>query len=78
LGVVTRITTKYQTTVPAEVRERLGLGRGDFVEFLIEGSSVRLRKAKRRLPDEVAFKLAQMAAMSDWDTPEDDEAFRDL
>ena len=78
MGVVTRLTTKYQTTVPAEVRERLGLGKGDFVEFVIEGSAVRLRKARRRLSDDAAFKLAQMEAMSDWDTPEDDEAFRDL
>lgn len=78
MGVVTRLTTKYQTTVPAEVREKLQLGKGDMVEFLIEGRAVRLRKAKRRLSDDAAFRLAQMQAMSDWDTPEDDEAFRDL
>jgi antitoxin PrlF len=78
MGVVTRLTTKYQTTVPAEVRAKLGLVKGDHVEFLIEGRSVRLKKARRRLSDDASFRLAQMQAMSDWDTPEDDEAFRDL
>jgi AbrB family looped-hinge helix DNA binding protein len=78
MGVVTRLTTKYQTTIPAEVRSKLGIGKGDFVEFVIEGRSVRLKKARRRLREEEAFRLAQMDACGDWNTPEDDEAFRDL
>ena len=78
MGVVTRLTTKYQTTVPAEVREKLGLGKGDLVEFVIEGKSVRLKKARRRLTEEEAFQLSQMDAFGDWNTPEDDEAFRDI
>ena len=78
MGVVTRLTTKYQTTIPAEVRSKLGISKGDLVEFVIEGRSVRLKKARRRLTDEEAFRLAQMDAFGDWNTPEDDEAFRDL
>jgi antitoxin PrlF len=78
MGVVTRLTTKYQTTIPAEIRNKLGIGKGDFVEFVIEGKSVRLKKARRRLSDEDALRLAQMQAFGDWDTPEDDEAFRDI
>lgn len=75
---VTRLTAKHQTTIPAEVRRVLGIKAGDHVEFTIEGSTVTLRKAEPRLPDEVAFRLMQAHAMRDWDTPEDDEAFRDL
>ena len=37
-----------------------------------------LRKAERQLTDDLVFRLVQTHAMRDWDTPEDDEAFRDL
>jgi AbrB family looped-hinge helix DNA binding protein len=75
---VTRLTVKHQTTIPAEVRRALGIKAGDHVEFTVEGERVTLRKAESRLSDEVAFRLMQAHAMRDWDTPEDDEAFRDL
>jgi AbrB family looped-hinge helix DNA binding protein len=76
--IVTRLTTKHQTTIPLEVRRALGVEAGDQVEFRVEGTSVTLRKAERRLPDDLVFQLVQTHAMRDWDTPEDDEAFRDL
>jgi AbrB family looped-hinge helix DNA binding protein len=75
---VTRLTVNHQTTIPAEVRRALGIKAGDRVEFTVEGDRVTLRKAEPRLSDEVAFRLMQAHAMRDWDTPEDDEAFRDL
>jgi hypothetical protein len=56
----------------------LGLRAGDQVEFSVEGSTVTLRKAEPRLSDDLVFRLVQAHAMRDWDTPEDDEAFRDL
>jgi AbrB family looped-hinge helix DNA binding protein len=78
MATVTRLTTKHQTTIPAEVRQVLGLQAGDQVEFSVEGSTVTLRKAEPRLSDDLVFRLVQAHAMRDWDTPEDDEAFRDL
>ena len=75
---VTRLTTKHQTTIPLEVRRALGLRAGDQVEFSVEGNTVILRKAEPRLSDDLVFRLVQAHAMRDWDTPEDDEAFRDL
>jgi antitoxin PrlF len=75
---VTRLTTKNQTTIPVEVRRALGLKAGDQVEFSVDGSTVTLRKAQARLSDDLVFRLVQADAMRDWDTPEDDEAFRDL
>jgi antitoxin PrlF len=73
-----QVACKHQTTIPAEVRRALGLEAGDRVEFSIEGSTVTLRKAEPRLSDDLVFRLVQAHAMRDWDTPEDDEAFRDL
>ena len=75
---VTRLTTNHQTTIPVEVRRVLGLAAGDQVEFRIEGATVTLRKAEPRLSEDLVFRLVQTHAMRDWDTPEDDEAFRDL
>ena len=72
------MTTKHQTTIPAEVRRVLGLRAGDRVEFRVEGATVTLRKAEPRLSEDLIFRLIQAHAMRDWDTPEDDEAFRDL
>jgi len=43
-----RITSKGQVTIPIEIRERLGLLPNSEVEFEVEGSSVRIRKARGR------------------------------
>ena len=78
MATVTRLTTKHQTTIPVEVRRVLGLQAGDQVEFRVESGTVTLRKAVPRLSEDLVFRLIQAHAMRDWDTPEDDEAFRDL
>jgi antitoxin PrlF len=78
VATVTRLTTKHQTTIPVEVRRTLGLKAGDEVEFSVGGNALTLRKAEPRLSEDLVFRLVQALAMRDWDTPEDDEAFRDL
>ncbi len=78
MAIITKLTTKHQTTIPAEVRSVLGVKAGDQVEFQIENDRVTISKAKPGLSDDLAFGLAQATSMRDWDTPEDDEAFRDL
>jgi AbrB family looped-hinge helix DNA binding protein len=75
---VTRLTTKYQTTIPAAVRRALGLKAGDRVVFAINGRKVTVAKAKPGLSEDLAWRLTRARSMGDWDTPEDDEAFRDL
>jgi len=42
------ITSKGQTTVPREVRERLGVGPGDTLEWEVEGNAARVTAATRR------------------------------
>ena len=42
-----RITSKGQVTIPVEIRERLGLLPNSEVEFIVDGSTVRIRKARR-------------------------------
>ncbi len=41
------ITSKGQTTVPAEVRRMLGVGSGDALQWEVEGSAVRITVADR-------------------------------
>jgi AbrB family looped-hinge helix DNA binding protein len=41
-----RITTKGQVTIPVDIRERLGLLPNTEVEFVLDGDTVRLRKAE--------------------------------
>ena len=78
MPAATRLTSKHQTTIPVEIRRVLGLKAGDRVAFAVKGKTVTIEKAKPRISDDVAFALAQAHSMRDWDTPEDDEAFRDL
>lgn len=40
-----RITSKGQVTIPAEIREQLGLHAGSVVEMEVDGGEVRIRKA---------------------------------
>lgn len=44
-----KITSKGQVTIPQEIRERLGLLPYSEVEFEIDGDSVRIRKAGKRM-----------------------------
>ncbi len=39
-----RITSKGQVTIPADIRERLGLHSGSIVQMEIDGEDVRIRK----------------------------------
>ena len=43
------ITSKYQTTVPQEIRERLQVGRGDVLHWRLENGAVRV------VPSRIAF-----------------------
>ena len=70
-----RLTTKYQATVPTSVRKLLQLKAGDLVCFEIEGNEVRLRRAT---PLDVAFTQALEGTLTEWSSEQDDQAFKDL
>jgi len=73
---VSKLTSKYQTTIPAPVRETLMLEKGDSLAFEIgDDGSVTVRKA---VPLDVPFEHALGATLSEWESGEDDEAYRDL
>lgn len=70
-----RLTSKGQVTVPKEVRTRLQLQPGDVLSYEVEGDEVRVRKVGRF---DAAWHRALSTTLEEWNTPEDDEAFRDL
>ena len=73
--IVSRLTSKGQATIPVSVRRALNLKPGDRVAFEISGRRVTLRRVDPR--DRAFLKLSE-PAFSDWLSPEDEEAFRDL
>jgi antitoxin PrlF len=70
-----RLTRKYQATIPADVRRALKLKQGDTVQFEIEGDRVTLRR--QRVADRTYLRGLE-ANLSEWNSPYDDEAYGDL
>jgi antitoxin PrlF len=70
-----KLTSKFQATVPLPVRKALHLKAGDLVGFEIEGNEVRLRRAT---PLDLAFTQALEGTLSEWSSKEDDKAFKGL
>lgn len=72
---ISTLTSKGQATIPAEVRKSLALKAGDKVTFEIIDHKVILQKAQ---PFDYQYHNALSQTLSEWDSPEDDEAYRDL
>jgi AbrB family looped-hinge helix DNA binding protein len=70
-----KLTKKYQATIPEPVRRLLHLEAGDAVAFDIEGDDVHLRKAR---PVDLAFTQSLEKTLSEWVSQADEEAYRDL
>ena len=70
-----KLTKKYQATIPEPVRRLLRLEAGDAIAFDIEGDDVHLRKAR---PVDLAFTRSLEGTLNEWASEADDEAYRDL
>ena len=75
MAAISRLTKKYQATIPREVREALGLGHGDQVVFEVQGETAILRKAQ---PIDLQFLKGVESTLGEWLSQEDEEAYRDL
>jgi AbrB family looped-hinge helix DNA binding protein len=72
---ISKLTKKYQATVPEPVRKKLNLNAGDVIAFEIEDDTIRLRKAR---PVDIEFNNALIPTLSEWDSQNDEEAYSDL
>ncbi|WP_416137924.1 AbrB/MazE/SpoVT family DNA-binding domain-containing protein [Halomonas sp. HK25] len=70
-----RLTSKYQATIPGAVRKALDLHAGDAISFEIEDGEIRLRKAH---PLDLAFTHAVEETLSERGSDADEEAYREL
>lgn len=71
-----RLTSKYQATVPKEVRRQLKLESGDQIIYeLLPDGSVMIRKSS---PLDLEYLLALNATLNEWESSEDEQAYKDL
>jgi AbrB family looped-hinge helix DNA binding protein len=70
-----KLTKKYQATIPGPVRKILHLGAGDVIVFDIEDDGIHVRKAR---PADLLFARALEGTMNEWESAADEEAYRDL
>lgn len=69
--LTSKVSSKAQTVIPREVRERLGLKPGDLLAYRYTKSGVVIEKCASVEDD-------PFAAFTEWASPEDDEAYSDL
>ncbi len=73
--LTSRLSAKGQVTIPKEIRDELELDPGDVVGYELRDGVVVLRRLEAF---DRAFHRALSETLDEWETPEDDEAFRDL
>lgn len=71
-----KLTAKFQATIPKEIRSLLGLKKGDRIIFEItRDSHVEIRKATAM--DMVYLKSVE-STLSEWNSENDDQDFKNL
>jgi antitoxin PrlF len=70
-----RLSSKGQVTIPALVRSAIGLKPGDLVAYDVQDGVVTLRRVD---PIDSSFHAALSGTLTEWGSPEDEAAFRDL
>jgi len=76
MRLISRITTKGQITIPKAVRSALGLADGDLVSFALEDDQATLRKIAQQ--PEATAAGAVGTELTEWASPADEDAYRDL
>jgi antitoxin PrlF len=67
-----KITSKSQTVIPREVRERLKLKPGDRLRYVVTPGGVRIEKAERHSEDD------PFAVFTEWSSAADEKAYDKL
>lgn len=73
--LVSKVSSKGQVTIPKAVRDRLRARPGDFIEYDIQDTVVVVRRVE---PFDREFHAALSDTLTEWSSPEDEKAFRDL
>jgi antitoxin PrlF len=70
--IISKLTSKAQTTIPQPVRSALHLKEGDTIAYQIEGDRVVISRAAHDLADD------PFATFSEWDSEADRRAYGKL
>ena len=71
-----RVTAKGQATIPKRIRIAAHIREGDMLLFLLDSNN---RIIIKRLDTPVDVELSALQqTLSEWNSPQDDEAWRDL
>lgn len=70
-----KLSIKGQVTIPREIREKAGLEPGHLVAYEVKDGVIILKRVE---PFDAAFHEALSKTLDEWNSPEDEEAFRDL
>ena len=73
---ISKITSKFQATIPKEVREMLGVKAGDCIVFeVMTNGQIVVRK---EMPFDKMYAKSVEKTLSEWGSVIDDEDFEDL
>ncbi len=70
-----KINARGRTTIPKSIREAANLDEGDVIALEIEGDHLVVRKVT---PGQDEYLRGLSKVLSEWVSPEDEEAWRDL
>ncbi len=73
--LTSKVTQKYQATIPQAIREKLNIEKGDRIIFEIEDEKVILKKV---FSPDWEYLESVSATLSEWSSEADEEAYRDL
>lgn len=73
--LTSKVTQKYQATIPQAIREKLAIQKGDRIIFEIENEKVVLKKLS---PLDWEYLEAVSATLSEWSSEADEKAYSDL
>ncbi len=71
-AIFSKVTSKSQTVIPREVREKLGIGPGDRLQYRFTPQGVVIAKARTPIDDD------PFAVFSEWSSEADEAAYADL
>ena len=74
--ILSRITSKAQTTIPQAIRRVLGIDSGDQLMWSIDGGQVTLRRFEQVDPSDPFAN--NLSTFTEWADALDEAAFRDL
>jgi AbrB family looped-hinge helix DNA binding protein len=71
-----RVTAKGQATIPKRIREAANIQEGDLLAFDVDSNN---RIIIKRIDPSIDFELSALqGTLSEWNSAQDEEAWRDL